>query len=57
MKRMMLLLLSLLLLAGCGGNAADGTYQQITQEEAKEMCIRDRASSYPSVRRQLPVSI
>ena len=37
MKRMMLLLLSLLLLAGCGGNSADSTYQQITQEEAKEM--------------------
>ena len=32
------LLISLfLLLAGCGGNAADGSYQQITQEEAKEM--------------------
>ena len=28
--------LSLLLLTGCGGNSADG-YQQITQEEAKEM--------------------
>ena len=37
MKRMIPLLLSLLLLAGCGGNAADGSYQQITQEEAKEM--------------------
>ena len=37
MKRMIPLLLSLLLLAGCGGNAADGAYQQITQEEAKEM--------------------
>ena len=32
MKRMIPLLLSLLLLAGCGGNAADGAYQQITQE-------------------------
>ena len=31
------LLLSLLLLTGCGGNTSDG-YQQITQEEAKEMC-------------------
>ena len=30
------LLLSLLLLTGCGGNTSDG-YQQITQEEAKEM--------------------
>ena len=28
---------ALLLLTGCGGNAADGSYQQITQEEAKEM--------------------
>ena len=38
MKRILPLLLSLLLLAGCGGNAAAG-YQQITQEEAKEMKI------------------
>ena len=37
MKRIIPLLLSLLLLAGCGGNAADGAYQQITQEAAKEM--------------------
>ena len=37
MKRMISLLLSLLLLAGCGRNTADGAYQQITQEEAKEM--------------------
>ena len=37
MKRTIPLLLSLLLLAGCGGNAADSAYQQITQEEAKEM--------------------
>jgi len=37
MKRMIPLLLSLLLLAGCGGNAADGAYRQITQEEAKAM--------------------
>ena len=36
MKRMMPLLLSLLLMTGCGGNSADD-YQQITQEEAKEM--------------------
>ena len=36
MKRMVPLLLSLLLLTGCGGTSADG-YQQITQEEAKEM--------------------
>ena len=37
MKRMMPWFLSLLLLAGCGGNAAVGVYQQITQEAAKEM--------------------
>ena len=36
MKRILPLLLSLLLLTGCGGNAAAG-YQQITQEEAKAM--------------------
>ena len=36
MKRTLPILLSLLLLTGCGGNSADG-YQQITQEEAKEM--------------------
>ena len=38
MKRILPLLLSLLLLAGCSGNAAsESAYQQITQEEAKEM--------------------
>ena len=37
MKRMIPLLLSLLLLAGYGRNTADGAYQQITQEDAKEM--------------------
>ena len=37
MKRMIPLLLSLLLLAGCGRNTADSAYQQITQEDAKEM--------------------
>ena len=36
MKRILPLLLSLLLLAGCGGNAAAG-YQRITQEEAKAL--------------------
>ena len=36
MKRILPVLLSLLLLTGCVGNSADG-YQQITQEEAKEM--------------------
>ena len=37
MKRMIPLLLALLLLTGCGGNGADGSYQQISQEEAKEI--------------------
>lgn len=38
MKRMLLLLFPLLLLlGGCSGNTADSSYQQITQEEAKEM--------------------
>ena len=37
MKRMIPFLLVLLLLAGCGGNISDGSYEQITQEEAKEM--------------------
>ena len=36
MKRMIPLLLSRLLLTWCGGTSADG-YQQISQEEAKEM--------------------
>ena len=38
MKRILPLFFSLLLLlTGCGGSAADNSYQQITQEEAKEM--------------------
>ena len=37
MKRMIPFMLAFLLLAGCGVNAAEGSYQQITQEEAKEM--------------------
>ena len=38
MKRIvMIFIFLLLLLTGCGGNAADGSYHQITQEEAKEM--------------------
>ena len=37
MKRMIPFLLVLFLLAGCGGNTSDGSYEQITQEEAKEM--------------------
>lgn len=37
MKQLLPLLFSLLLLPGCGGNSSDGSYQQITQEKAKEM--------------------
>ena len=37
MKRMIPLLLSLLLLTGCGRNTSDSSYEQITQEAAKEM--------------------
>ena len=37
MKRFIPFLLALFLLTGCGGNAADGSYQKISQEEAKEM--------------------
>ncbi len=37
MKRIIPFLLALFLLTGCGGTAAGGSYQQITQEEAKEM--------------------
>lgn len=38
MKRILPLFFSLLLLfTGCGGDTADTSYQQITQEEAKEM--------------------
>ena len=37
MKRLFSLLLTLLLLAGCGGNASGASYRQISQEEAKEM--------------------
>lgn len=38
MKRILSLFFSLLLLfTGCGGSTADNSYQQITQEEAKEM--------------------
>ena len=37
MKRIIPFLLALFLLTGCCGNAADGSYQKISQEEAKEM--------------------
>ncbi|MGO5097086.1 rhodanese-like domain-containing protein [Agathobaculum sp. LCP25S3_E8] len=38
MKRLFLVLTALLLLlTGCGGKESDSSYQQITQEEAKEM--------------------
>lgn len=38
MKRLFLVLTALLLLlTGCGGKESDNSYQQITQEEAKEM--------------------
>ena len=37
MKRIIPFLLALFLLTGCGGTVADGSYQQITQEESKEM--------------------
>ena len=37
MKRIIPFLLALFLLTGCGGTDADGSYQQISQEEAKEM--------------------
>ena len=38
MKRILVLILAMLLvLTGCGGTAMENTYQQITQETAKEM--------------------
>ena len=37
MKQIVPILLSLLLLAGCGGGEKETSYQQISQEEAKEM--------------------
>ena len=38
MKRMMIMILAMLLvLTGCGGTEMENTYQQITQEEAKNM--------------------
>ena len=37
MKQIIPFLLALFLLTGCGGTAAGDAYQQITQEEAKEM--------------------
>ena len=43
MKRILPILLSLLLLTWCCGASADG-YQQITQEEAKEMMDTNESS-------------
>ena len=38
MKRILTLILAMLLvLSGCGGTTMENTYQQITQEEAKDM--------------------
>ena len=37
MRRMIPVLLTLLLLAGCSGGEEEASYQQISQEEAKEM--------------------
>lgn len=37
MKRIIPFLLSVLLLTGCSGGTSDGSYEQITQEAAKEM--------------------
>ena len=37
MKRIIPFLLSILLLTGCSGGTSDGSYEQITQEKAKEM--------------------
>ena len=37
MKRMIPVMLSLLLLTGCGGVENEASYRQISQEEAKEM--------------------
>ena len=37
MKRIIPFLLSILLLTGCSGGASDGSYEQISQEAAKEM--------------------
>ena len=37
MKRILFFVFCLLLLTGCGGTIADSSYEQITQEAAKEM--------------------
>ena len=37
MKRILILLFLFMLLAGCDKSTTDGSYQQITQEAAKEM--------------------
>ncbi len=41
MKQILPLLFCLLLLTGCGGNDTNGSYEQITQEAAKEMQLND----------------
>lgn len=43
MKRILPILLTFLLLTGCGANGSDSAYQQITQEEAKEMMDNEEA--------------
>ena len=46
MKRILPLLVSIVLLTGCGGNTADGAYQQITQEKAKEMTRKMKKNQF-----------
>ena len=47
MKRILALALAMLLVVtGCGGNTMENTYQQITQEEAKDMMeLRERGEA------------
>ena len=46
MKRILPLLVSIALLTGCGGNTADGAYQQIAQEKAKEMTRKMKKNQF-----------